>query len=463
MLRWPVFCALLLVVAPGCPSEGGFSIPGPAADAGPQSPPQGAPGQDDAGTPGQDDAGAPAMDPPGSAEDGGPGPEPIDPVPVDDAGADDPGCVPACGGRACGDDGCGGSCGPCGGDQSCTSDGRCVGRPAGPVTMRFDVATSNCPDGRWEFGCPDDDLDLERCLCKPELDGLNYATASHFVAVSSDRRRGDIWAAGNFQAVYVDDLNTDWTDGGAARADAVVARAEAGFPTGVPQWFVVNEISAGLWPDDPDYRAFVIEFARALHEDHGRRVIIAAPFARPGRHADDWTALQGWAFVGAEVYLTGADVNASGNSVAWCEDQYQAAVDAYGLMGVPPSRLVLFEHFGNSVADTDWGRSGVSVNGWSNAIDARSRAAARRRARGLRQLRLGRKPDARDRREPACVHGDVRGRRAAVGPFPGERLPPFVRDWYAAPWSLSRPAWRRSRCASARGCSPGGADRGCAA
>lgn len=375
--------AAVVIVVPAC--SGGVAIeqPGPTArdpgadvgeDAGV------APGDEDPADPGDEDPVVPGDEDPDDDDD-----EPDDVDPDVDEGGDgdadpdgpiDPGCQPSCDGRACGDDGCGGACGACADAESCTSDGRCVGRPDGPVTMRFDIATANCPDGRWELGCPEDDPDLERCFCKPEFDGLNYGTQSHYVTVSSDRRRGDIWDMGNFQAVYVDDLNTDWTDGGASRAEAIFARAQDGFPTGVPQWFVLNEISAGRWPDDADYRRFVIDVARTLHEDHDKRVIVAAPFRRPGAHADDWAELADWAFVGAEVYLTGADVNASGNSVSWCEDEYQETIDAYDRLGVPLSRLVLFEHFGSSLAGTAWGRSGVSVNGWHNAIEARADAAA---------------------------------------------------------------------------------------
>jgi triacylglycerol lipase len=35
-------------------------------------------------------------------------------------------CEPACGERSCGSDGCGGSCGNCGGDLSCSAEGKCL-------------------------------------------------------------------------------------------------------------------------------------------------------------------------------------------------------------------------------------------------------------------------------------------------------------------------------------------------
>jgi hypothetical protein len=151
--------------------------------------------------------------------------------------------------------------------------------------------------------------------------------------------------------------------------------AKAKFPNGVPKWFFMNEISAGTWPVDAPYRKWVVAFAKRLHGFHGREVIIAAPFETPGHNAEDWTALAQHAWVAAEVYLSGADINASGNSVTWCRDRYQESADAYGKMGVPLDRLYLVEHFGGTEKGIGWGRGGVGIPGWKNAIHARAKAA----------------------------------------------------------------------------------------
>lgn len=211
-----------------------------------------------------------------------------------------------------------------------------------------------------------------KCFCPPDFDGLN-ALGGHLMTVATDKHKAKIWAAGNQQAVYVDDLNVNVAAGGAARASAALAKAAVDFPCGVPSWFVVNEISAGQWPASASYRQFVIDFAKAL-ADKGKKVIVAAPFATPGANAASWTELGKHAFVGVENYLSGAEVNASGNSVTWCQARYQESIDAYGKLGVPKSRLVLFEHFGNTGPGVEWGRGGVSVAGWHNAVKARSQA-----------------------------------------------------------------------------------------
>lgn len=250
------------------------------------------------------------------------------------------------------------------GDPGCPDNGP----PPGPALRRFDVATLNCP----AEPCP---AEQDQCLCPLDFAGLNVGPA-HFMATGTDNNKELVWGAGNFQAMYVDDLNTDWQAGGAARADALIASAAAKFPCGAPEWFIVNEISAGQWPDNADYRQFVVDFATAMKDVHGKTVVIAAPFAKPGKNAASWQALAKKAFIGAEIYLSGKEINASGNSVAWCKSQYQAGVDAYAALGVPAERLFLVEHFGQTTADKSWGRAGVSVAGWHNAIKARAEAAA---------------------------------------------------------------------------------------
>ncbi|MFO0570538.1 MAG: hypothetical protein U0263_33175, partial [Polyangiaceae bacterium] len=206
-----------------------------------------------------------------------------------------------------------------------------------------------------------------------------------------------VWAAGNFLAVYVDDMNANWQAGAAARANAILAAAQQTFPCGVPEFFVLNEISAGAWPSDAAYRKFVVDLAKELHVTHGKTPIVAAPFDKPGAHAADWQALAAHGFVGAEVYLTGKEINANGNSVAWCQAQYQASITAYGNLGVAKNRLYIFENFANTKASSNkactqtsqcdpdeackanvctvsFGRAGVSAAGWNNAITARSNA-----------------------------------------------------------------------------------------
>jgi hypothetical protein len=236
--------------------------------------------------------------------------------------------------------------------------------------MKFDVATFQC--GAGIVSCA---ADVDQCWCQNLFDALDVGPP-HYMAMGSDAHRNEILSAGNELAVYVDDLNTDWMDGAAARAATMIADAEADFECGVPTWFVVNEISAGTWPDDASYRQFVIDFATEMDTVWGKQVVIASPFAAPASNAASWAALAEHAWIGVESYLSGQEINATGNQVVWCQGQYQQSKDAYTSKGVPEDRLVLFEHFGGTLTDTGWGRAGVSDAGWHNAIEARSAAAA---------------------------------------------------------------------------------------
>jgi hypothetical protein len=251
-------------------------------------------------------------------------------------------------------------------ERVCPEDGP----PPGPAVNKFDVVTLSC-GGPDQLDCPADD---DQCFCQPHFDALNVGPP-HFISTGTDGNKENVWAAGNFQSAYVNDLNTNWPAGGQARADEVITTIQEAFPCGEPTWYIVNEISASQWPDNAEYRQFVIDFATAMDIDYDKHVVIAAPFANPGNNAADWSALADHAYIGAEVYLSGAAVNASGNSVAWCLAQYQDAVDAYAALGVPLSRLFLVEHFGQTTPDKTWGRAGVSVGGWHNAIEARSTAS----------------------------------------------------------------------------------------
>ena len=125
--------------------------------------------------------------------------------------------------------------------------------------MRFDVATTQvaaprtaaCTIGGTDHArcCPETvpGDPTNKCFCDSDFDHLNR-TPAHLIVVASDAHRGDIWAAGNAQAVYVNDLNDLYpSNDGGAKADAAMADAQAGFPSGVPSWFLANEISTSLW------------------------------------------------------------------------------------------------------------------------------------------------------------------------------------------------------------------------
>jgi hypothetical protein len=233
---------------------------------------------------------------------------------------------------------------------------------------RFDIATFCCP-------CSPD-----QHFCDSQLQHLNWTSANgHFVAMGSDDHRSELNSNGNYLAVYYNTLNADYGSlSGAAAADDIQTNyIIANFTSNgvVPTWIILNEISAGSWPSDAAYRSWLIALVTRLHGKYGHSVVILSPFPNPGANASDWQSLANESSIAVENYLSGQEVNASGNSVSWCQTQYQSSVNSYGTLGVGLSKLYLAEHFGQTLLNTGWGRSGVSYAGWDNAINARSQAA----------------------------------------------------------------------------------------
>jgi len=253
------------------------------------------------------------------------------------------------------------------------------------VALDFEVGGFRCPAGA--AVCP---RSSEQCICQTEQDHLNAvrvlasgAIEGHYMVTGGDARRGEVEAMGNRLAVNINELNTDWESGAAARASAMMTWARRQFPGGVPQWFLLNEISRGGWTDTTErgarYRRYVAEVVRQLSEVHGRKVIVFSQFFRPGwdgrfLYRDAWTAIARHAYIGVENYLSGEAIRANGFSEAWCKSRYQQSVTAYGALGVPRNRLMLVEHFGQTRAGVTWGRAGVPLDDWLRAIRVRTRA-----------------------------------------------------------------------------------------
>lgn len=246
--------------------------------------------------------------------------------------------------------------------------------PPGSAAKRFDVASLNC--SACGASCATDD---EKCLCTDDFQALNAPGKPHFLALGSEKWRPAAWAQGNYAAVYIDSFIDGWGQGksGTQAAQDMLANEAGDWPSGLAAWFIVNEISASLWPSNAAYRQYVVDYAKGIAAA-GKKPVILAPFGAPGNAWPEWKALAQAAYVGAESYeaTTGQKVNASGNSVAYCKAAYQKTIDAYASVGVPLSKLFLVEHFGQTMKDTNWGRSGVSTAGWHNAIEARSKAAS---------------------------------------------------------------------------------------
>jgi len=241
----------------------------------------------------------------------------------------------------------------------------CASTAFGVFVKRFDVCSFDCtPDGS------------DPHFCQPQFDQLNFVlTNGHMLCMGTDAHRSEINGNGNFLGAYYNNLSGLYgTYTGSAAADQIENYIIANFTnTGVKTtWVAVNEISGSQWPSNADYRAWLRTCMARLHSTYGHSIILFAPFANPANNAADWVPLSGNCFICIEKYLSGAAVNASGNSISWCQSQYQSSKNSYLNLGIASSQLYLVEHFGQTVSGTAWGRSGVSYAGWDNAIHARA-------------------------------------------------------------------------------------------
>ena len=230
--------------------------------------------------------------------------------------------------------------------------------------LKFDVLTFCC-------NCGD--------ICTNEFDHLNFPhTNGHYIAMGTDTHRYALATNGNALAVYYNTLNDGWTtNSGSVSASNINYYAVSRFTaTGArPNWVVLNEISSGLWPSDSSYRAWVRDVVHALKTAYGFNVVLYSPFPNPGANAVDWQAVAADACIGIENYLSGSEVAGQAFSVSYCQGQYQSSINSYTSLGVPRAKLMLGEHFSQTLAGTSYGRAGVSSNDWDKVIVARNQGA----------------------------------------------------------------------------------------
>ena len=241
------------------------------------------------------------------------------------------------------------------------------GEPPRECVRRFDVVTFCCP-------CSPQDH-----LCQPQFDHLNWpASPGHYLAMGSDTYREAITNHNNELAAYYNNFNQGRAQMTAAsKASLIAAYIQEKFTTkgNKPAWIVLNEISGSQWPTNATYRQWAIEVVHLLHSRYGLQPILCAPFATPRGNDESWQGVATYAFIGIECYLSGEKIKQHQFSVEWCRKQYADAQQTYGKRGVPAERLFLIEHFGQTPAGVNWGRSGVSAEDWRKAIQVRSEAA----------------------------------------------------------------------------------------
>lgn len=233
--------------------------------------------------------------------------------------------------------------------------------------LRFEVTTFCC------------NCDPANSFCQSHFDALNIPSGNgKFFALTTDTQRLTIASKGNVLAVYQNDLNTGWTTNAPAQSAANFNQYALNNHTRTgprPDWMVMNEISSSQWQNSATYRDWLVETVRLLHQSYGYSVIVYAPFANPANSSSSWSSLSSNCLVAVENYLSGEEIKAQNFSTSWCQSKYQSSINSYASVGVPREKLILGEHFAQTLSGTGWGRSGISSNEWDQAINARSQAA----------------------------------------------------------------------------------------
>jgi hypothetical protein len=145
---------------------------------------------------------------------------------------------------------------------------------------RFDVATLQCGAQGQCTGVEDE------CLCQPDFAAL-AALPGHYLAVSSDFNKAVTWGSGNAQAVYIDDMNTDWKAGGAARAvssrlgELVIARGTREIVVARAGWSFHPSTSSARYDPIAATRASHLSLNHARRTAFARRTLRALSTGRP--------------------------------------------------------------------------------------------------------------------------------------------------------------------------------------
>lgn len=216
----------------------------------------------------------------------------------------------------------------------------------------------------------------EKHFYETHFDGMNWVSPhGHYLAMGSDSHRAKIEGNGNSLAGYYNVLSEDLTGiTGAQRADEIEAWFVSNFPSGSPEWVMLNEIFSSNWNSSSAYRSGIHDVAHRLAHTYSHKVVVYSPIPNPTTYSTDWQNLAEDAYIGIERYLTGQQIKDHSFSVSWCQSQYQSCANSFSNRGVPIDRLVLTEHFAHTVAETNWGRSGISTSEWETALNARHTA-----------------------------------------------------------------------------------------
>jgi hypothetical protein len=253
--------------------------------------------------------------------------------------------------------------------------------------FRFDAIYYICPettqaDGsrNLSYTCPAVTNSRDFCSCMWDFDQLNKH-GNHYMAIGGPIFLDRVASAGNQLSYLVDKFNKHRSLSGTDAALKIIATAKLYFensPTGMPRYFLLNEISS-VWHKQADtaYINWIIEIAKTIRENGFIPVMYVQNFD-PLRYTKSlwgWKELTKYAYLGLETYLNTEKIvklKTDKERAAFMKKSYQKYVTNYGKAGVPKSKLILVEHYGNTAKGRFWGRSGVSHSNWIRIIKLRN-------------------------------------------------------------------------------------------
>jgi len=223
----------------------------------------------------------------------------------------------------------------------------------GAKQLNFDVYLAICPATAKAAGpyCPPKTKD-QLCFCEHDFKRIN-SQGNHYISVTDNGHKDEIEKAGNAMSYYVNRMNDGYYKKQSAKAFAAALYQDACKKfdgcNKVPKWWILNEISASKWAAaNVKYQKYVVDLTAALKAKK-LNVIVAAPFDEPKRAGKYWKALSKLGYIGVENYVSGKELKAKKFSLSWLKAQYKKSITAFARLGVPKSRLFVFESYGSTL------------------------------------------------------------------------------------------------------------------
>jgi hypothetical protein len=232
----------------------------------------------------------------------------------------------------------------------------------------------------------------DRCFCWRDFNRLNFKTkGGHYMAVASGIGLGGEMMKrarknGNNVAYYVNDMHMHGSTNGAASATAFWKDACKRFKTckAVPKFWIMNEILSERWPSVA-YQKWVIGLTKGLKK-RGLKPIISVPprwSVSPVVGGSSFTEIGKYGILALELYVSGQMYRSSGFSAQYLNNYYGRPLSAYLRLGIPRSRIFMYEHYANSNSAIPYGRQGVSDADWIRTIKDRNKVIAKLKFGGV--------------------------------------------------------------------------------